>query len=281
MLKIDKTQKFGVEIEFYGVPRQMIKAELYQQGLIDKGWKVKEELLIDFEIRNTHKGEVTSKILLNNKEDLIDLKKTLKILKEMRAQSDCMCGAHVHFDAQSIINENVRYLQDLLLLYICYEDVIFKFSAGEDENIRASAWRCAKPVINHYSYDEIEQYLYFDLDFLEFSYSFIEERPRNLSLNLQNIKYGGYNTVEFRSPNGTLDIEIWLNNINLFGSMIEYSKKMPSEVRKYLLSEIQRKKEIPFDAEFIYLKKAHDFIDLIKYDDEHKNNFIKQYQKKF
>ena len=289
MLSFKNYQKFGVEIEFYGSfingpSREDVKYILKKEGYIDLGWEVKKEEVMDCDEPSDYCGEVTSPILFNNIDDLKDLKNVLKLIRNTGARSNQRCGAHIHFDAERLTHDNVRALQNLLLLQMCYEDIIFKFAAGKMENIRRSAHSHAAPLIEKISNENIKKYLYEDIDYYEFYYSFVEgvqNSSRNFSLNLSNLRPSGLNTVEFRIPDGTLDENIWFNNINVFGLMIDYAIKMDSDEKDYLYKEIKRKKAIGFDPEFTNLDKAKEFINKIKKNEEDEISFLKQYQKRF
>jgi hypothetical protein len=281
MINISKRQKFGVEIEFYGALRRDIEYILERNGLKAKGWIVKPEETIDCDFGSDYIGEINSPILTSTKEDLEDLKKMLEILQYQEARSNQRCGSHIHFDAERFTWDNVRSLQNLVLLYMCYEDVIFKYSSGRFPNIRKGAEQYAKPLMNTVKMQDVKTFFYDEISYEDLCYLYIEKTHKDVSLNLLNLRGNGLNTIEFRSPDGTLDYSIWLNNINTFGLMLDYATKMPYEVREYLYKEIKRKKQIGFDPEFTNLDKANEFINLITFREEDKNNFIKQYKKEF
>ena len=68
---------------------------------------------------------------------------------------------------------------------------------------------------------------------------------------------GQINTIEFRSPNGTIDIDTWMENVTFFGGMIEVSQKISdiskiddkerTEEEKRLLEKFQSLKEENID----------------------------------
>lgn len=279
MFNFNKEQKFGVEIEFYGVLRENVNYELKKSGFIDKGWSVKPEQIIQEETRQEYKGEINSPVLSNKLEDLNSLKEVLKIVKSLKAKSDYNCASHIHFDAERLSYDNVYYLQNLMLLFMAYEDILYKYSAGEMNNIRPYAWNCAKPLMLELN-GEVEDYFYNDIDYIDFYY-YIEQSKRDVSLNLINLRHSGLQTVEFRTPNGTLNDFIWQNNINTFGLMIDCAIRMSDETRQYLYKEIKRKQIIGFDDEFININKAKEFTNLISVSETDEINFLKQYQKRF
>jgi hypothetical protein len=285
MLSFKKYQKFGVEIEFYGIEdyltRESVRLKLEKEGYLGKGWEVKKEEDMDCNLGSEYRGEITSPILTNNIEDLKELKAVLEETRNLGARANQRCGAHIHFDAERLTHDNFRFLQNLLLLHMCYEDIIFKFAAGRMEDIRKSAYSHAAPLIEKISYYDLKTFIYEDSSYDDFYFAFVEGASRNFSLNLSNLKNGGINTIEFRIPDGTLDEFIWFNNINVFGLMIDHAIKMDSNEREILYKEILRKKEIGFDPEFTNVDRAKEFINLIKRCETDEISFLKQYQKKF
>ena len=41
-----------------------------------------------------------------------------------------------------------------------------------------------------------------------------------------NLEQGGKGTIEFRMPNGTVNVDTWIENINLFGGVVEIAQKL-------------------------------------------------------
>jgi hypothetical protein len=285
MLSFKNYQKFGVEIEFYGIEdyltRENVKLHLENKGYFGKGWIVKPEEDMNCSVGTDYRGEITSPILTNSIEDLKDLKNVLEEVRNLGARSNQRCGAHIHFDAERLTHDNVRFLQNLLLLHMCYEEIIFKFAAGKMENIRKSVNAHASPLIEQMSYYDLKRFIYEDVDYDDFYHIFIDGASRNASLNLSNLRNGGLNTIEFRIPDGTLDEFIWFNNINVFGLMIDHAIKMDSNERDYLYKEALKRKELGFDPEFTNVDRAKEFINLIKRCETDEISFLKQYQKKF
>ena len=57
------------------------------------------------------------------------------------------------------------------------------------------------------------------------------QRSKDAGLNLLNVNYEK-NTIEFRVANGTLKPDTWIENINLFGGMIQVSQKIAEIMEK-------------------------------------------------
>lgn len=62
------------------------------------------------------------------------------------------------------------------------------------------------------------------------------ELGRSASLNLLNIN-NGKNTIEFRVANGTINPDIWIENVRLFGRIVQISEKL-AQIEKENQSEL-------------------------------------------
>lgn len=72
-----------------------------------------------------------------------------------------------------------------------------------------------------------------------------EEKGRTTSINLLKIN-NGRNTIEFRVPNGTINPNTWIENVKLFGRIVQMSEK---------LAQIEKKDESEKTQEDIHLEK--------------------------
>ena len=82
-----------------------------------------------------------------------------------------------------------------------------------------------------------------------------EEEDRYFGINFSNIdSIFGKNTVEFRLPNGTLDADTWIQNINLFGGIIKTCQDLALMQTKEELSDEEKNKLDVFGK----LKEAKD-----------------------
>ena len=90
------------------------------------------------------------------------------------------------------------------------------------------------------------------------------------------------NTIEFRTPNGTLEPVIWQNNLNLFLALINYAKstKFDEDIILKRYQSIKGKIDIKLYSQ-IYLKQAIELADLIFDKNIDKVYFLRQYLKGF
>lgn len=73
---------------------------------------------------------------------------------------------------------------------------------------------------------------------------------RTVSLNLLNIN-NGKNTIEFRVPNGTINPNTWIDNVRLYGRIVQMAEK---------LAQIERKDESEKTEEDKYLEGLMQFL---------------------
>ncbi len=298
-LSISDKQKFGTEIEYVDVYKYVVDKEISRQIATNnlsvriikgsdsyKEWsRTPDPSVISFK-GDHYSGEVVSPILQNKVQDLKELKTICHVLKRLGANVNGTCGAHIHFDA-AFLEDNTIYIQNLILLYMCYEDILYRFAAGEQLTMRPGFHKYAATLNSSIDLKTLERYLYEEQPFDEFCDNFIKNRPlkcdglcdglylRRLDHSLGN----NINTIEFRIPNGTLNYDVWFNNINTFGLMMEFAKKMGFGHRDDLYCKIVKQKNEPFNYEKEDLIRAKEFIQLISKNKSDETRFIKQYQK--
>lgn len=114
--------KFGVEIEFVGVTMRQVRDALEREGIpcanprerihqtMDT-WKVVYDGSVNYYGENGHSlgGELVSPIL-QGPDDVAKLRRVVEILKSTGATANRRCGLHVHVDASSLSDEEVRYV---------------------------------------------------------------------------------------------------------------------------------------------------------------------------
>lgn len=195
------------------------------------------------------------------------------------------CGSHIHIGTQALGNNPEHWL-NFLKLWSTYENIIFRFSYGEH--------LIHRPIIDDYAKPEAQEF--FDTyEKISSENPSVENILSHMSdskcqaINFKNVRVGNYenmfykNTIEFRTPNGTLNPIIWQNNINFFVRLLEYSKS-PNFDNDLLNARLQTSKLL-FNNLYmysqIYFKVALELCDLIFTTNLDKINFLKQYLKDF
>lgn len=257
-LTIPKNVNFGLEFELDKIDPNMVYRIVRSQ--MGGDWKIKE----DESLTKGQNAEIVSPVLQNNKETWNMLKKLSEILSKIDADYG-KCSFQVNFDGALLptLEKRVQFLK----FYSMYEDIIYRFSKGEDSEYRDSLDIYASPIfltLKHYVL------MSYDLDLVIGAFS-------------DNKRYGivfksGQDLIEFRTPNMTNNPILWQNYINTFYYLVDsslsnrYNKK---EVDRYvegvhkmfLLENYEKEKK----------EKALEFCDTVFTNSLDKINFMHQY----
>lgn len=187
-LTIPEREKFGLEIELENVDYDQVYTLVKKQFGVS--WKVKK----DKSLQKGSNAEIATPILQNTKNTWLLLKEMGKLLERLDPTFQ-NASFQVNFDGSLLptTEDRIRFLK----LYAFYEDIIYRFSKGEDQEYRDSIDIYASPIILSLK------------DTLRF-----EKEDPNLVLEKfnNNKRYGvtfkteGQNVIEFRTPNGTKNL---------------------------------------------------------------------------
>ncbi len=207
----------GIEIETEGSSSRYIKSEI-----LPKGWCSKSDATL-------RKGnEAVSPIL--HKGDEGDIYKVCMFLAGLGQRVSERCAAHVHIGAQ-YFEDDVDAYKCLVELYTNVEDIIYLISNEKGNLPRSNVSSYANPFNLKVSEAIKDDLLRFDLiqDVTRFAQIVgTVQGTRYSSINFKNLGKVHKNTIEFRAPNGTLNPEVWINNINLFGGIMCAAKRVSS-----------------------------------------------------
>ena len=216
ILTLPKKVNFGLEIELENVDFEKVKHTINKQfGGI---WQVKP----DKSLSKNNSAEIVSPVLQNNKDVWILLRKMGTLLEKMQPTFD-NCSFQVNYDGTLLkkTKDRVRFLK----LYAMYEDIIYKFSKGEDEKYRESFDMYASPIILTLK------------DTLRF-----KEEGLTTDMFYNNKRYGisfkdQKDLIEFRTPNGTYNPILWQNYITTFYYLLKHAtsnKYNKKEIDEYI-----------------------------------------------
>ena len=281
-LNFNRSTTFGMEIEFENAKFNEIKRKIEK---IDD-WQIKEDISVMKTIGSTkYGGEVTSPICDDSKDTWNELKEICNILKKNNAFCTNRTGGHVHVGIQEFKNNYEAY-RNFLILYAVYEPIIYRFLAGENSKIRSNASRYAKPfaykilveknnIINFDCLDDVRNFVYRN-----------DER-KGYGLNIGNINLTNMrkekNTIEFRSPNGTVEEVIWQNNVNFIVKLINYCSSNNFDY-EFLLDKFNKihSNNINIEIyELMNIKEALELSNLLFDNQLDKDYFLRQYFKDF
>jgi hypothetical protein len=237
-LKLQKKILLGTEIEAEGfnvleseqnhlfsqlqVPFQIDTTfESHKGGTYEK-WIFSHDSTVT---RQNNKGvEVISPISYLNPSFLDELEKICAFLETNGAYISEQCSAHIHFDFRLFL-KNIDALKKFILIMSYYEPECNRFFAGEEETIRplGSGFYAKDTTKKLYLLEQL--YQIFAIDNLNEFLSKLKRIGRYHNLNFMNANIYrkiSRNTIELRSPNGSLNPVILENNIYFLLKIVEY-----------------------------------------------------------
>lgn len=281
-LDLPKDVTFGLEVEF----KMDQFNDSYKANFIDEdnaALTFMEELGYDYnydvECEINDHIELVSPVLTDSAKTWEELDNILTFIKNNDGYYSGKCGAHVHV-GKNILNSNSAWINFFKLWYI-FEDDIFRFTNGENYKLRengdykaAKIVSVCKNIIKDYnSFKDIDiSYLSSNkLVAVNFPSPLKCEDFSNLLKTTSDPKANNIlNTVEFRSPNGTINPVIWQNNVNFF------TKLMLSCANKNFDTE---------KLDYLYNSKSYatvdDLVSFVFEDEFDKKCFLRQYYKDF
>lgn len=220
----------GIEIESVGPLSKQIK-DLKSLFILD-GWDVKHDGSLADDEKCSAGVEITSPILkgddpeINNKIAYIS-----NFLLDEGQYANDTCGGHVHIGADYF--KDYESYQNLVDLWINCEQIIYIISNQIGEVPRKKISDYAKPISK--SYERIAEQGFIDFSDVE-NLKEIESQlnlasKRCNGINFNNLADYNKHTIEFRIPNGTVNPDTWIENINLFGNMLKKCQEI-TEIRK-------------------------------------------------
>lgn len=283
-LNLSQNITFGTEIEFEDAKRDVIEKYI-QENSYYKEWIVKDD-------RSLYQGgEINSPVLKDSEKTWIDLG-TICDVVDKNAKVLENTSSHVHIGMQ-ILGNNPKYWKNFALIWMTYENVITRFLYGEYNSPRERFEHFASPIskdlIN--DLDKLEEYsTYPSAIAILRKLNRTEEKRRSVNFkHIAGTEPYNYeieaqkNTIEFRGGNGTFNVIIWQNYINLLVKILEYAKSdnFNEELIKRRL-EIIKENNIAsnlYKYSQIYTEEALEFADLIFTNNLDKIYFLRQYFK--
>ncbi len=284
-LGLDSGLTFGLELEFENIHSDSFEDDFNKlnttKGLIDDGFHDTNiwNLTTDKTLTKTNGKEVRSPILTDDINYWKDLTSVCSFIKK-NASVGKNCAGHIHVGSQALGYDKDALL-NLLKIWATYENVLYRYGYNEylTKNPGILYSKPSKSVYNevynkaikdNYSIRDILCLLYARVNAINFSIM-------TLVSDYNRIAYK--DTIEFRSPNGTLDPIIWQNNVNTFIKLILACKKDVDMdiVNKRAKSTL--KLDTTSDYDNIYLNEAIELSDLIFDNNLDKLYFLRQYIK--
>ena len=288
-LKLQKTDTYGIEIEFVTDDKEQLEdafKQLKNQYYLHPSWMIKRESTCDYIDKQKMGFEVNSPIMDVRTKWLEELKIVLNMLKQ-NTEINNQCAIHFHIGKQ-IFEDHVTYLQNLILLWCYYEDVLFRYATGEYRAFRKSILDYAKPLSQ--SLTERQK---MNLSKAQILPVFLTQMIRNISkrnaisllpyyqsMIYQNELDNTYEkkTVEFRIFASTYQYEIIYSYLDCLLHMIDYAKHMPKSIKEDYFEALMNHYDMPIEHYLkVQLEKAQEFCDTIFTEEESKKEFMKIY----
>ena len=232
-LNIPSNIRFGLELELDKInPDEVYKLVRKEFG---NTWIIKE----DKGLTKGENRELVSPVLTNTKETWIMLKKMADLLKKINPDYR-HCSFQINFDGEMLPSPKTRLR--FLKLYAMYEDIIYRFSKGGDEDYRDSLEMYASPIALSLKQDpskSIKETLEEYINQKRYGIAF-KDTPKDL--------------IEFRTPNMTDNVCLWQNYVTFFYyllnlvhsgkiNMREVDEYINSYSRIYILENYEKEKE--------------------------------------
>lgn len=202
ILTIPSKTRFGLELELENVKFAEVNAIIAKQ--FGPSWSVKTDL----SLKEDFNAEIVTPVLQNKKQTWIFLKKLGTLLEHLNPYYN-NCSFQVNFDGSMLPTEEdkVRFIK----LYAMYEDIIYRFSKGEDSSYRDSLETYASPIIL-----TLKGIINYGND------SIIDMFSNNKRYGLI-FKSKDKDLIEFRTPNATSNPILWQNYITFFYYLLKFA----------------------------------------------------------
>lgn len=272
-IDIQDDATFGIEIEYEGLLKNIINRHIRKNY---PKWNVKsdESLIVG--------SEITSPIMNDEIKYWKQLKEICEYLKKKHAITNDNAAGHIHIGTH-ILGKDIEKWRKFIKLYAIYEDILFRFLYGDKSSARKGIQEYSRPISDKIvnRLEKINQ-----LEDIKQIKRVFPPYSKSQAINFMNINtmyidtIYKKNTIEFRSPNGTIDEKVWQNNINALIKLVINCKEIDEDFLNYKIKNHASEEKI-YAYNEVYLKKALEFIDLIFDDDLDKIYFLKQYIKDF
>ena len=211
----------GIEIESEGENSRKINTKM-----LPSGWD------IHFDTTLNKGTEIVSPILHSGDEK--EISKVCNLLTSLGQSISGNCAGHIHIGAD-YFNNDVESFKILLEMFANAEKILFLISNKAGDIPREKSFRFAIPITSkivnkNINFDDINDVNSFSKNIHNIQDMYA--KPRYSSINFENLNIPLQNTIEYRTPNGTLDPNVWIDNINLFGGLMIASRNISFVLKK-------------------------------------------------
>ena len=248
-IKLLSNMTIGVEIETEG--RKKDNSIEIKRLLEDTEWRVVRDSSL------VNGSEIVSPVLTGNMEKQTDeIKNICAILNGIQQNTSERCGGHIHIGADYL--KNKQDFVNLIEIWSNAEKVLYTICNKKGEIPREGISEYAEPIskkienaikagtINLKNEEDLEEFV---------NEIYKVQGERYSGINFCNIGKKDKNTIEFRLPNGTIDPNTWIENINLFGGIVKKAHELSVIQSKTIEQRTEREKNILYDFKKIQTEK--------------------------
>ena len=219
-IEIPSELTLGIEIEGANMNyAEMLKQMVNLPGeLLSWIWKGDYTIVEGKEADNgiNYGLEVVSPILNDNLGAVQQIYTVCNMLQELGTEINSKCGGHIHLGIDYF--KNPKELWNLIEIYGNCEEIFNLINNEKGTLPRDSLNRFAKSTYKKLLDANIDVNSFSDIN------EFIQEIKRIQYGKSYDVNISDHNTVEFRAPNGSVKPEIWIENIRLYGRLMEVAK---------------------------------------------------------
>lgn len=284
-INLPENMTIGIEIESEGKQSEFIRdlEKFYKDWIIKYDASIKKGV------------EIVSPILTPSRsEEIYQVCNRLHLCGQEITPS---CGGHIHIGANYLTTADS--FKALITIWEEIEKLLYIISNKEGEIPRESIKRFAKTVspkimkaiksgeINLEKEEELGEFIS-ELQKVQ-KKDEIAGDEKYYGIQFNNVKKDDStikekNTIEFRLSNGTIDPDIWIENINLYGSIIKIAEEIANIERKEEAQmTLQEKKKYGLYKKLHFTSSDKEKIELLislLFDDEHQREiYRKRYMK--
>ncbi len=250
---------FGVEIEVEGVHFKTVKEIIDNQSVkkdILKNWKIEEDTSLNYG------AEFISPVLNSNLESMQQLDYIFDFIQTIGERAEDTCGGHVHIGVDQYFGKDLQAWENFFIIWKESEELLYKISNPAESSPRELTINYADTQDKNFR--RLNKDGSINIKTKEDLENVIEELgiDKFYGLNVTNLGDEKKNTIEFRIPNGTTDVNVERENILLYGKLVQVSKQILSN------KKLQEKFEIFKQHDLTEAEKLESLLDLLFTDEK-------------
>ena len=239
-------------------------------------WNIEDDGSLD-ELRG---AETISPILRDTLDNVEEIYMVCEMLEQMGQEATDNCGGHVHIGADYLTSKEA-YL-NLFEIWGNTERIMYLMS-NEPGNIPRSvidenAGAFSSIIEEATEKGSIQIDGEEDLEEFISGIQSIQDGRKYWGMNLLNVN-NGKNTIEFRVANGTINPDTWIENIRLFGRIVQVSQELAEIEKKEQITEEEKTNlelKEKLNEDLPEKEKMESLLDLLFFEDE-KEVYRKRY----